>query len=52
LTRKRELDVKAEERGGVNFNNPSLYVKEFGDACKPAFRTEWKDDSSAATECS
>lgn len=41
---------KAEELGGVNFNNPSLYIEEFSDACKPAFRTEYKDDSSAKTE--
>lgn len=45
------LMSKAEELGVVNFNNPSLYIKEFSDACKPACRTEYKDDSSAETEC-
>lgn len=46
------LMSKAEELGAVNFNNPSLYIKEFSDACKPACRTEYKDASSAETECS
>lgn len=41
---------KAEELGGVNFGNPSVDIKECSDACKPAFKIEYMDDSSAETE--